>query len=490
MTLSAIAFFFYFITAFPSYGADAETLDRLEKIIQQQQAQIEAQQKALEQLQEQVEALKRQADAVPAKAAGESPVAVESVAGAMVAGETAEDSQAAAEAAKDRPAAGDAAGESPVAVKSVEGEMVAGETAEDSQAMAKAAQAAKDKPGAVKSLNPKATVTLYGHVDKAVLYSNDGDTGNLYLVDNDNSSTRLGVLAAIEPDDNYRIGSRIEMEYQTNPSNLVNQNDKRLDDSGFEKRHLDLWVGTNSLGKLSLGWGSTASDGISELDLSDTVIVGYSDISGMAGGQLFYDKSTGQLSGTPIRAVFSNMDGLGRDERIRYDTPSFGGFTGSVSYIADGGGDFAIRYIAKVDALKLAAGAAYANPGSTSTAIDDQLAGSVSVLHESGFSGTFAMGTRDNKGAGRNDAGFFYTKFGYKANWWPLGVTSLSLDYGRHSDISVNGDNADTFGFQMVQDIQEWGTEAFLGYRFHKLDRDGVDYDNINAIMSGMRVKF
>ena len=41
-------------------AADEKTLDRLEQIIQQQQAQIEAQQKALEQLQGEVQTLKGQ----------------------------------------------------------------------------------------------------------------------------------------------------------------------------------------------------------------------------------------------------------------------------------------------------------------------------------------------------------------------------------------------------------------------------------------------
>jgi predicted porin len=103
---------------------------------------------------------------------------------------------------------------------------------------------------------------------------------------------------------------------------------------------------------------------------------------------------------------FSNMDGLGRDERIRYDSPSFNGFVGSTSYVADGGGDFAVRYTAQMDAFKLAAAAAYANPGSSSNTIDDQLAGSVSVLHDSGFNGTFAMGARDHKGPAGTTADF------------------------------------------------------------------------------------
>jgi predicted porin len=323
-----------------------------------------------------------------------------------------------------------------------------------------------------------------------VLYSNDGDDGNFYLVDNDNSSTRIGVLGTIHPSDKYEVGTRLEFEYQTNPSNLVNQEDKRVEDLGFEKRHLDLWVDSNSIGKFSLGWGSTASDGTSEMDLSGTGVIGYSSIADMAGGQLFFNKNTGALSDTPIIAVYSNLDGLGREERIRYDSPSFNGFVGSASYVAEGGGDLAVRYTAQMNAFKLAAAAAYANPGSSSIFIEDQLAGSVSVLHDSGFNGTFAMGTRDQKGAGVNDAGFFYTKFGYRGSWCPLGVTYLSADFGRFSDFDVNGDDADTVGLQMVQDLETWGSEAYLGYRFHKLDRNGVDFDTINAIMTGMRVKF
>ena len=427
MKFFGVLLVFCFMTAFSAYGADQETLDRLEKIIQQQQEQIAAQQKALEHLQGEVAALK---------------------------GSTAEE---------------------PTKIP------------EEKRVLAEAGSA--EKKGAVIS-ESKANIKLYGQVNKAVLFSDDGNSGNTYLVDNDNSSTRIGVLGTVNPNDKFKVGTRLEFEYQTNPSNLVSQDDKRISDTDFEKRILDLWVDTNAFGKFSLGWGSTASDGTSEIDLSGTGVIGYSSIGDMAGGQLFYDDSTNSLSTTTIGNVFTNMDGLGRDERIRYDSPSFGGFFGSASYIADGGGDVAVRYGAQLDAFKLAAAFAYANPGSTSDTLDDQLNGSVSVLHDSGFNGTFALGTRNNKGDGRSDGGFFYTKFGYRANWCPLGVTSLSADYSRASDISVNGDDADTFGLQMVQDLQDWGSEAYIGYRFHKLDRDAVNYDNINAIMTGMRVKF
>lgn len=404
-----------------TYAADQETLDRLEKIIQQQQAQIEAQQKTLEQLQGELESLK-----------GRMPTSIEKADKTIT--------------------------EPPVTTI---------------------------KPG-----NPNAKLKLYGHVNKAVLFSDDGNDDNTYLVDNDNSSTRLGLSGSIKPNDHFELGTLIEVEYQTNPSNLVSQNDKRKGDADFEKRHLDLYVDTNRFGKLSLGWGSAASDSASEVDLSGTSVVGYSSIPDMAGGQLFYDKNADSLTDTAIRNVFGNWDGLGRDERIRYDTPVFKGFVGSTSYITDGGGDVAMRYNARISTFKLAAAAAYADPGSASDTIDNQLAGSMSILHDSGLNCTFALGTRNQQESGRDDGYFYYAKLGYRADWCPMGVTSLSADYGRFSDIIADGDDTDTIGFQMVQDLENWGSEVYLGYRFHKLDRKGEDYDNINAVMTGMRVKF
>jgi hypothetical protein len=399
------------LTATPAVGKDADTLERLEKVIQEQQTQIKAQQESLDRLQTQVDTLKDQA-------------------------------------------------------------------------------AASDRQTAVKASNPKASVKIYGQIDKAVLISDDGNDTNTFLVDNDNSSTRVGLLGSITPSDRYAIGTRIEVEYQTNPSNLVSQADKRIGDTDFEKRHLDLWVDTGIFGKLSLGWGSTASDGTAEVDLSGTSVVGFSNIAGMAGGQLFHDKHTGSLSGTTVSSAYSNMDGLGRDERIRYDSPTFYGLTGSASYINDGGGDIAVRYNAKISAFKLATAAAFSNPGSASETIDEQLAASISILHDSGFNGTLAMGFRGHKSADRDDGGFFYTKFGYRVRWCPMGLTSLSIDYGRYSDIGQDGDDADALGLQMVQELQAWCTDVYLACRFHGLDRNGTDYDNINAVMLGTRVKF
>ena len=349
---------------------------------------------------------------------------------------------------------------------------------------------AKSESAAVPTLASKTAVKIYGQIDKAVLVSDDGHDTDTYLVDNDNSSTRIGLEASLVPNERYTIGTKMEFEYQTNPSNEVSQSESRVDDPGFKRRYLDLWVDAGIYGKLSLGWGSTASDGVAEVDLSGTSLVGYSGVSDMAGGQLFYDNDAGGLSDASVGDVFSNMDGLGRDERIRYDSPVINGLGGSVSYVNGGGKDLAVRYDTKISDYKLAAATAYCVADDASETIDNQLSGSFSVLHDLGFNVTMAMGLREHKQADRSDGGFWYMKFGYRHRWCPLGETSLSIDFGQYFDIGEDGDQADTLGFQVVQNLETWNTDVFLGSRFHNLDRNGTDCDGINALMTGVRFKF
>ena len=200
--------------------------------------------------------------------------------------------------------------------------------------------------------------------------------------------------------------------------------------------------------------------------------------------------NTKDLSATKVKDTFSNFDGLSRDDRIRYDTPEWHGLTLATSAISGGGGDVALRYSIKTDQLKLAAGIAYSNPGSTSSSIDDTVNGSMSLLHNSGFNLTLAGGVRELKDSGRDDPVFFYGKLGYRNTFCALGESAFSLDYGMSDDVDQDGDEGTIFGVQLVQYIDAWATEFYLSFRNHDLDRSGADYQAVNAVLSGLRVKF
>jgi hypothetical protein len=353
-------------------------------------------------------------------------------------------------------------------------------------------QVAEKKPEAVvRSRNDKVSLQIYGQVNRAALYANDGDEDNWFFVDNDNSSTRIGLLGSTNAIDGFSIGTRFEVEFQSNPSNEVSQEDKNgVGDNNFKRRHFDIFLKSERFGKLSLGRGDTASNNTAEVDLSGTDVVGYSSIADMAGGQLFFDNDTDTLSNTTIGDVFNNFDGLSRDDRLRYDTPNFYGFFASGSVVSGDAADVALFYSAKLGDLKLAAAAAYSDPAGTSNSVDDSIDGSISVLHSSGFNLTFAGGTRDYKVSGRDDGTFYYGKLGYQRKFFSIGTTAMSVDYARNDDVEQDGDEANTVGFQFVQNIDQWATEYFLGYRYHNLDRDNTDFKDINALMTGLRVKF
>ena len=342
----------------------------------------------------------------------------------------------------------------------------------------------------VKSRGDKVAVKLYGHVNRALLVSNDGNDTDYYNVDNANSQSRLGIDGVAKINDHLSIGSKIELGLKSNLSGDVDQKNKNPS-FDINERVLEMFITHDRFGKLSIGQGHTASDGSSEVDLSGTSVIGYSFISGVAGGQLFFDKKTKSLSDTRIRNVFQNMDGLARQDRIRYDSPIYNGFQGSGSINNDDGGDLVLRYSGKFGDTRVAAAGAWASPGDQIPNVDNQYNGSASVLFGMGLNFTVAGGYRDLKDArSGDDASFIYGKVGYRRSFFSFGDTAFSVDFGRFDDVVQTKDEADTIGTQIVQNLDPWGSEWYLGYRYHSLDREDEDFDDINAFMSGFRVKF
>jgi predicted porin len=352
-------------------------------------------------------------------------------------------------------------------------------------------ETAEAPKGLVRSGGDKVSVKLYGQVNRGVLFVDDGDQSNTYHVDNDNSSTRIGILGDAKVTDDLSVGTKIEVQFESNSSSSMSQlADRNVGPDNFTQRHLDLFFKSNRWGKLSMGQGDTASNNTSEVDLSGTAVIGYSDVELMAGGMFFYDQGVLSLSNITLGSVFDNMDGLSRDDRLRYDTPSFWGFSAATSAVAGNAGDVALFYSSKFPGFKIAGAVAYADPAGNSATVDNQTNGSLSLLADMGLSLTVAAGYQEMKASGRNNPSFYYGKLGYQADFFSCGQTALAIDYGRWDDVAQNNDESDSFSVMGVQNVSRWGTEVYLGYRWYDLERTGRDYDNIDAVLSGARIKF
>jgi len=326
-----------------------------------------------------------------------------------------------------------------------------------------------------------------GQVNRGVLFTDDGVDTDTFFVDNDNSSTRFRITADGDITEDLSAGINIEIQAESNSTANVTQDQENATNILLTERKLEFYIDSDTYGRLTVGQGDTASNNASEVDLSGTAVVGYSGVEDLAGG-LQFRLADDSLSGTSIGAAFTNLDGLSRQDRVRYDTPSLSGFTFSTSAGSDGIYDVAARYKGDFGAFKVDSALAYAV-----TANDDEIInGSASVLHDSGFSVTLAGGQQDyDDPTDARDTTFGYVKAGYQTDAIAsFGTTAFAIDYAVNEDVIIAGDESTSYGLLAVQNIDSIGTELYAGVRQFEYDQPGTSFQDATAVLVGARIRF
>lgn len=345
----------------------------------------------------------------------------------------------------------------------------------------------------VLSRDDKVKLSIEGQVNRGLLYYNDGNKSAVRHVDNGASSTRLAFKGSAQATDDLVLGATIEVQFESNSTGTVNQVDNTaVGTDSFTQRKLEVYASSERFGTVMMGQGDTATDGMSESDLSGTELVGYSAVADAGGGLSFATATTGAIAGNPtVGGVFDNLNGLGRDDRLLYETPNFRGLTLSTSVIDGGEWDVAATYGAEYDSLTVNAKLGYANQSGTQTFPETIIGGSLAVLHSSGFNFSAGTASGDDSDSTRDNQTFAYGKIGYIASdLFRFGSSHFSVDYGRYDNAAANNDEGTAMGFQFVQSISEFGTELYAGYRRYELDRPGARFDDIDVVLTGARVKF
>lgn len=138
----------------------------------------------------------------------------------------------------------------------------------------------------------KVDVETYGQVNLAYMQGDTGEGSENYIVDNDNSGSRVGTkLSGYVNELDLTVGAHVELEYQQSASNVVTP-DSRSVDGEFNERQLNIFV-QGDFGKLSLGQGDGAANGNVERDLSGTSVVSFANPALVGGALSFIDTSTG-----------------------------------------------------------------------------------------------------------------------------------------------------------------------------------------------------
>lgn len=328
------------------------------------------------------------------------------------------------------------------------------------------------------------SVKSYGQLNYGLLFGDTGDGSEHFIVDNDNSASRVGARVRGDLDGtNLIIGAHAELEYQQNPSNSVSLSQRSISGE-FNERHLNVFV-SGDFGQLSLGQSDGAANGNIERDLSGTLVVSWTNPALVGGGLEFLDEQTS----TRVRLIsaMSDQDFESRYSRLRYDLPSMGDVQLSISQGIKGQDDVSelgARFSGDLGGKVIGA------IGFSSREVGGQadrfqtLGGSVSWLHKSGINVTGAYSTTSDDDPANPDADFYFGKLGYKS-----GKHAFDVHYAVTDDRVQKGDSADTLGIGYVYKPTNW-FDAYAGLNRHSLDRPGADFEDIDTVLIGSRLKF
>ena len=365
---------------------------------------------------------------------------------------------------------------------------------------------------------------FYGQINKGFLSYDDGQVSESYnFIDNANSNTRAGLTYGVGIGSGWDYLGTLEIQYD--PVSTSNQRlngglgadantPRSTPASAFEFtnaniRQIDNRLTHEEYGIFYLGQGNMASQDTSAVDFSGTTVIATRAVRDSAGGQLLrnsngslaFTDSRGRVVNNPtISTAFADYNGLGRRVRIRYDTPSFGGFVFRTSYGQNQLGtnpdtqddplyDIAAAYTGEGGDFRYGAQIAYSwNDQKTTDITTKMLNGSASILHTpTGLNLTVAAGNQDNE---TRTGTFRYIKGGWLGEVVDWGRTAVSVDYYSGSDVFADGSDASSVGLAVVQNVTAWGTEFYATYRTYEASTPTIDYQDASAVFVGARFRF
>jgi hypothetical protein len=359
--------------------------------------------------------------------------------------------------------------------------------------------------------NRKVSLTISGWVSQQVSVWDDGVETNAYVSDIGstlNSNFKLTGSAQIQP--GLSAGYVLHVEVVGNENLQLNA---ATDNSGRGLAVIQsFWfLKSDTLGKLSVGTQSSAYDNVAVLvDGSGSLVFAnyiMYDINGFA----LRRKGTGaavsnwgsfatcqSFNGGDALGLSADCDGV-PNNNVRYDTPTFAGFSASASWGEDDVWGVAGRYAGEFNGIKVAAAIGYYEntddngAGAAEVAVRARGGKQSSALQAGVYlahvpTGLFVYGAygkdyNDVTGATfageqQKDAENFYLKAGIRQRWNSLGHTVLYGEYGENKDkfsnaAFLNGVTSSTltqWGLGLVQEIDAAAMSLFMNYRNYEVD--------------------
>ncbi len=358
--------------------------------------------------------------------------------------------------------------------------------------------------------NRKVSLTISGWVAEQVTYWDDGVEDNVYVTGLGSTlatNVKFTGQATIVP--GWTAGYVLHIEADGSDSLTTNQvtpNGPGLLSGGFAtgssnfvQTMQSFWfIKSESLGKVSVGLQSMVSDNAAILvDGSGSLVpanwvafdflsFGIRNNAGGFTGQTWATAGAG--GGTCIPGDCYGVP----QNSVRYDSPTFAGFSASASWGSDDIWDVGLRYAGEVVGFKLAATVVYAERN-TGLADDEYTQAGLYIQHiGTGLFGLVNYGDfQDN--AGGDDGEIWYFKGGIRQRWTPLGHTVLYGEY-LNSEADIASHEMEWYGAGIVQEIDNAAMSLWLKYRNVEVSDDGTvcaaGCQDFNEVTFGALINF
>ena len=293
--------------------------------------------------------------------------------------------------------------------------------------------------------------------------------------------------------------------------------------NALDIRHSAWWIDNKQLGRLWVGETSSATDGITEINLANTIPAG-NDPSAWGGGYRLRGPGgfVSTLTWNNITPSFAGswaMDG-DRNNVVKYVSPTIAGFIFSAAWGEDDMWDVALRYAGEFSGIRIAAGVGYKqhndNVGKNGAdgiicadiAVDPTQSGvdcntfsvSGSIMHVA--TGLFVSGSwsrTDDKNRDvlygvnvQNEDRHWYVVGGIEQKFFALGKTTIYGEYGNYeAGAALNAGAVRVFGAAeggaaalgrlasidttqwgvgLVQSIDAAAMDLYVGYKKYEAD--------------------
>ena len=392
--------------------------------------------------------------------------------------------------------------------------------------------------------NRKVSLTISGWVGEQVMWWDDGAEQNVYVTGLGStlaSHFKFTGQATISP--GWSAGYVIHVEAMDSDSLTINQfsqhnpsalQPNNLSSGAYAVQLLQSYwfIKSDHLGKLGVGLQSSASDNAAILVDGSGSLVPANWVMFDYNGFLLRNKSgtVSDLNWQTVGGFCFGGGGAGGDcfgaprDSVRYDSPTFAGFSFSAAWGEDDFWDVAARYSGEFNGFKLAAAAAYTQfsqdfftePG----LVTDPVTGSAVIIPPSaqadnrwvdyfqlgayvehvptglwlyGAYGHIDPNSVTALGNDRAAGDTYYIKGGLRERWTPLGHTVLYGEYEKFSDARPDAlvdlgitSGTTLWGLGVVQEIDAAAMSLWLSYRHIDASLGGVGCTNGAATTVGL----